>query len=412
MDPSFASSGILRSPYSPEIAPPSWKSRCCGICRKCCTLFRSRKLVTVEPVLFLYVFATYLYLVIFELYSFNTFGKETLKEKRINDSISFCLSIRLLDNISNDTGTGDDVEDKTAFLILIVGITGQLPSIFAVLLLGPLSDQFGRKPALIVVLLGSCVQAALSIVIIRFDLNLYFFLLSSGIKATSGGLAGILTASYSYIADVSSRKWLTLRYGILEAMTYIAGTVSLVIGGEWIQNSRCNFLSPSWLHFACIVALVPYVLLLVPESLNKNDKTRRSSKLYTGPKSLLQGLQIFFGKRYSRWRLWFTLLTMTVVILNTSGAIVIITLFLLHDPLEWEPYLIGIYLSVNELVHGLSVLIFLPVLVICRVPDPLIALLGIGLSCAMYVCMGFVAETWQMFLGKLNSYQNCMGSSW
>jgi len=84
-----------------------------------------------------------------------------------------------------------------------------------------------------------------------------------------------------------------------------------------------------------------------------------------------------------------------IAIINTTGTTVIMTLFLLHKPLQWDPILIGIYLAASELIHGLSLIIFLPILVVSSVPDTLIVLTGIGLSCAMDLCLGFVVETWQ-----------------
>ena len=370
-----------------------------------CLRFWKAKIITVEPVLFLYVFASYLYLIIFELYTFNWYGRKELEEVHPrNGPYNFCLSTGYLDDNGRHNRTGDVAEAKTAFTNLIVGVCGQLPSIFAALIIGPLSDKFGRKPAMLFVLIGASLQSIVAIVIVNYKINLYYFALGSSLKSITGGLAGLLTLTYSYVADISSRKWLTIRLGILEAMAFLGGMLSFGIGAAWIQLSGCNFKPVTWLQLASIATLVPLLAIFVPESADKRERERRVSTLSTiGPKSLLRGLYIFIDRRYSRWKLWFALLTMTIVIINSGGASVIMALFLLHEPLEWEPYLIGLYFSATELVHGMALLILLPIMVaLVKMPDVMIALMGVSLACVMSICMGFVRETWQMFVGESN----------
>ena len=365
------------------------------------------------------MFSLYLYEVMFQLYVFNTYGRQKIDGYR-NLSTEFdtnitadesrlptCLNTSFLENYEPNVThhLGDKVEADTAVLGLIVGTTARLPSIVATLILGPISDRFGRKPAIIVVLTGIILHSTLVLIIVELHLDLRFFILSAGLRGLAGGMAGILTASYSYIADISSKKWLTIRLGVLESMNFIAGSLSLIIGGVLIHLSGCQFELPAILSLACVVAALPYALIALPESLDRDEKSRRRSETSTqtrslGPKALLRGLQIFFCKGYSRWKLWLCLFIMFITVANISGTTSVIILYLLHYPLQWDPIQIGAFLGSSEFVHGLGLILILPILVHSGTRDSVIALVAVFLTCMMDVCLGLAEKTWQVFASE------------
>lgn len=358
-----------------------------------------------EPVIFLFMFAFYFYKVIFELYVFNRYGKEAVNTSSHSDSFNHCLSVHDINNLTNNSGKGDYVEKELAYLTLIVGVTARLPSVVATLILGPVSDRFGRKPALLVNLLGMLLHAVVAILVVSLNWNVYYFALGGGLRGLCGGIAGILTACYSYIADVSSKKWLVVRLGLLEAMTFAAGTLSLVAAGVWTQENDCNFEPLVWVVLGCMMVAIPYTLFLLPESLDRDEvDNKRRKRPVVGPKALLRGLQIFFGPEYSRCKLWLLLLVMAVTILNTSGTAAIITLYLLHEPLQWSPIHIGSYLATSEMMHGLAIILLLPLLVYLGVKDSFITVIGIVISVGANVSLGFADELWQVYtIGALQS---------
>ena len=367
-------------------------------CVRCCA--GCRRIVSVEPVAFLYVFTTYLYISTFELYAFTRKGRDELNAA---DRTSCVTSQQLNSHGRHGNKSADAVQKEVAVLNLYVGVASQIPSIVAALVLGPFSDRYGRRIAVGIVAVGLVLQSILAYVIIDLPLNLHFFVLSSGLRALGGGLAGLLTTSYSYIADISSKKWLTLRLGILEAVTFIASSLGLAVSGAWIQLSNCTFSPVSWLMLATSIALVVYLVFFLHEPLNARQTVQRRLQLVGGPKSLLVGLKIFFDRSrgVALWRLWFCLAVLCITILNQIGTLTTVTLFALHEPLNWKPGPIGAYLAASEFVRGLCLVLVLPVMVGCSLPDPLIALLGVITTCATYVGMGFVQQSWHLFLGKV-----------
>ena len=102
-------------------------------------------ILTVEPVLFLYMFGIFMSLSVTQEYIFNWFGREMLvRHANHTGSFNFCISTDLLNKEVNLTGgkkAGDVVQTQASLLSLATTLLGQLPSIFAALVYGPLTDR-------------------------------------------------------------------------------------------------------------------------------------------------------------------------------------------------------------------------------------------------------------------------------
>ena len=390
----------ISSPSSSRRVGGSLNSRClqCFHCLASC----SRRVVSVEPLVFLCVFAVFVHLTTFELYAFSSYSWDQLSDT--NRSGEGCITARELNREGRRRGnrTADYVQGQVSLLNLYAGVASQIPGIASALILGPFSDRYGRKIALGIVLSGLLLQSITTYAIIEFRLSLYYFVLGSGLRSLAGGHAGLLTISRSFVTDISSRKWLTLRLGILVAVSYIAASLGLFTAGFWIGESNCNFHPISWLILIMSVVVFIYLLLFVRESLNYRQTRERQMSLSSGVKSLFVPLKIFFdrSRRVALWKLWFGLLVLAVTVLNQLGYLATVILFSLHEPLLWKPGLIGTYLAASEFIRGLSSIILLPILVSCSLSDPLIALCGVCVVCLTNVGTGFVQESWQMFIGE------------
>lgn len=107
-------------------------------------LFRRARILTVEPVLFLYMFGLFLFLSVGQEYIFNWYGRRMLRENNFTLPFNFCLSTDILNdhiNLTSGEKPGDVVQTQASFLSLVTTLLSQLPAIFAALVYGRSSDR-------------------------------------------------------------------------------------------------------------------------------------------------------------------------------------------------------------------------------------------------------------------------------
>ena len=145
---------------------------------------------------------------------------------------------------------------KTAQWGIYLDIAKTLPAVFATILYGIYSDRMGRKTVMVLPIVGD------SLMVISYILNAYFLSASIGfmvigaiVSALFGNFAAILSATFSYIADVSTESSRTKRVTILESMIYLGGVVGNLAGGWLLQES--GFIA------VFILILAMYVLQMI-----------------------------------------------------------------------------------------------------------------------------------------------------
>jgi len=79
---------------------------------------------------------------------------------------------------------------------------------------GPWTDKGGkRKPALLVAIVGGCLEMATVLLVMYFNLSLYFLYVSAAISGFSGFAVVLMVGATSYIADISTKEERAFRIG-------------------------------------------------------------------------------------------------------------------------------------------------------------------------------------------------------
>ena len=361
-----------------------------------------------EIVNFLFLFGVYFQMQISQQYVLQKYARAAI-DNWVNGSVMVdhvCLKQKVVENLTSPE-TYIQVQSRVNSINMISNLAYLLPSIVVSLILGPLSDYYGRKPVIIAVFVGQVLSGIVTVFIIYFDLSLWLFVVTSFITGVSGGFGVILAGVFAYVTDIVPKRWLTLRMGVIEVFIFLGSGVASLSADTWIEATRCSFSPQVWL-FVATSSLGLLFACIIPESLSKKAKLTNIAKSSKGIGSLVKGFKIYLKPSHlgsiKLWELWVVTLAMSLAIVNETGSMEIIEYFLYNKPLLWHYDRVGQYMLVSSMSHLVALLVLLPILVSFKVPDSVIGLIGCVFACATSAYIALLTTTWEMFLGKETSH--------
>ncbi|XP_071962867.1 lysosomal proton-coupled steroid conjugate and bile acid symporter SLC46A3-like [Antedon mediterranea] len=319
--------------------------------------------VTVEPVLFLFITSLMMQIPVTQLLLLR---KVCLEEH--DDSI--CQELGNYPQLENQ------VQSKTSHWILKLNLAMNIPGAIMCTILGAASDKFGRRTIIAFPLIGACV-ASINFMINSFytDLPIRYMLISSFALGICGGMGTCQVALVSYITDITDSSNRTKRFGMLESMVFLGGTIGLLLAGSIAQKISIPAV------YACCFLLnltaVGYVLAILPESLS--TKQRLSSKLedamakrrgwmsgfgFSVLENMRKTFTVCFVERENKKRKWLLLLQVIAMLhmLALSGDMELTVLYTKHTPLSWSTFTIAVYMALRNIARAAALLITMPLL--------------------------------------------------
>lgn len=357
-------------------------------------------MVALDLVVFLSVLAKGFYLPLSEQYFYHVYGANVLRDTPfIIPQGPFCITSELIDHYTGSNNSYKQVESSSNHLLVYCQVAYAIPSIALTIVVGPLMDRFGRKIGMIVPILGTTIQGIMSIFIVTFDLNPYYFILANFVGGSFGGLTSILAASFSYVADITSLRWRSLRIGIVEAAIGFGVGVGEFLSGYWLHRINCGFMPPLYFFTASSLFLLAYTALFLPESLTRSERKNLKGKSPRGVRAYIEGFGLFCGRLppVSTWKIYVATITICVVGLNLFGAMLIDVYFLKALPFDFNSLQIGTFESVRSVSQGLSNVLFMGVFVSLKVGDVWIMLAGVLCHATCCMLLGFSTKAWQIY---------------
>jgi DHA1 family tetracycline resistance protein-like MFS transporter len=280
------------------------------------------------------------------------------------------------------------VHDPMA-VALWVGVLASAYSLCALLAapaLGALSDRVGRKPVLLVCLLGS----AIGFVIFGIGGAMWVLLLGRVIDGLTGGN---ISTIFAYLADVTPAEDRAKRFGMTGAITGVGFMVGPAIGG---LLSGFGLSAP--VYFAAGITLVTALIswVALPESLDPEHRTSTFSLSDVHPfKSI--------GDALRRPHLRPLLLGVLFLSIPMAGLQTNLGVFA-KDTVGWGPMQVGVLLFCvgiqDIIVQGGLLRILLP-----RIGERGVVLVGFIGQAVGYAILGivgsFLAIPWLFVFGAL-----------
>jgi DHA1 family tetracycline resistance protein-like MFS transporter len=288
------------------------------------------------------------------------------------DAVGIGLIFPILPALLSDVTHAGNV---APYIGIMTALYAAVQFVFAPVL-GSLSDRIGRRPVLLISLLG----AAINYLLLAFAGSLWLLFLGRAIAGLTSANVSVATA---YITDITPEDQRARRFGLFNAMFGIGFIVGPVLGGT---------LGDSWLRLPFIAAAVLnginllIALFILPES-----RTPSHERLDLAALNPLKPLGWVFQVK-SLWPLIviFFLLSATGEAYGTSWAL------WGGDAFGWNGMMIGLSLGAFGVCQTLAQA-FLPGPAVKLLGERAAILVGLSGACAALTVMAFATQGWMIF---------------
>lgn len=317
-----------------------------------------RQMLTVEPVLFLYAYGFFMSIPVSQQYVYYRISEAKGFPYHFQQKNSVCGSQSLNKSMEQ---LEKQVQSYASYVHLGIVMFSALPSIVITLFMGGWSDKVGRRPALIVPVLGSALEAVVIIIVMYAKLPIYCLFIGAFIHGLCGYYTTIILACLSYLADTTEQSLIALRLGIIELVVFLGGMVAQISSGLWIE--KLGFVAPYWFIFGCHMVSMFYAIFFVPESRRKCVEERGRLFSLDNFKSAWRVYSKAVGtKRRNLIVLTLSTGILAIPVMSTSG---VVNLYTLHTPLCFSPEYVGYFSAFRNSIHGVGGVVTIKVFGMC-----------------------------------------------
>lgn len=351
------------------------------------------RLLTVEIIILLYGSGILLEIPVIQQYLYHK-AREELQLTAANETDTVCNP----SNVNSSEYSTDQirVQQKASRYILLFNIALTVPAMLTACFLGAWSDKRGRKGPLVVASIGSSLASLIILLAIHWELPIYVFMIASGMAGLSGYYPTVTLAILAYVADTSKPESRALKLGILEAITFICGTIVQFSSGLWIKNYGYDSVYMVILTVHLLNLL--YVVIFLPESLPTELKQNTA---ICSCDSLKPIVLVYIRKRVGRWVLFSLLICAVLVYLTSFVVQALLVLYCKKAPLCWGESLIGYFSGTLLFSKAVGAIVGILLCSWLGISNFGATQLGVLFLMASLVMIGFSRTKLEMFLATV-----------
>ncbi|UUZ78739.1 MFS transporter [Paenibacillus sp. P26] len=223
--------------------------------------------------------------------------------------------------------------------------------------LGALSDKYGRRPLLLVCLMGSAIGYLV------FGIGGALWVLFAG-RIIEGITGGTISTIFAYFSDIVPPQQRTKYFGWVSAVVGVGTVIGPTLGG---LLAKFGYSAP--MYFGAIITLlnVVYGFFFMPESLDKKNRLKEITFVRMNP--FTQLANVLSMKNLNR-----SLVSAFLLWIPNGSFQAVFSQFTM-DTFSWKPALIGLMFSIIGVQDIISQGFIMPKLLI-KLSDKQLAILG------------------------------------
>lgn len=281
--------------------------------------------------------------------------------------------------------------------IVYYSLAQGIPAVVSNMILGSYTDALGRNFLLGVGILGTTVRMCISVVIIRLELDLIYFIIACIIEGCTGQFATVLQACLAYVADITKPGEQRV-YGIIyiEIMLGTSLTSASLVTGLLIH--KFGYFVPVSVAAGLLILSLLIVLILLPESFPAERRHKDRSVLTMIKNSV--SFFIYNDSDNNRWKYQVLALGHFLCGISFLGRIATETLYQVSSPFCWTADMVGYYGAIRTGIQVTIGLGSIKLFRICGVSDPIIAMFGVFSYAVNFAVEAFATNNLMLYIGQ------------
>ncbi|XP_060082998.1 lysosomal proton-coupled steroid conjugate and bile acid symporter SLC46A3-like [Ylistrum balloti] len=234
------------------------------------------------------------------------------------------------------------VEKSASRLNIFTKLAETIPALITSGIIGGLSDKFGRTRILSFTTTCFVLSTCFSSVVIYFEIDVYYFIISSTLYSIGGGLFGALSIGFAYISDVTiPGRQRTLMITLLEASVGVGAALSGIISG-YILSSIGFFYASLCVSASAASAMLVVVLFLPPS--RPPVRLLSDTSIFENARA---SFTFYFRASPSRYKYVLAIITFLIGALSLLGKQNTEILYQLNAPFCWTSVYVGYYSAIS-----------------------------------------------------------------